>query len=98
MTSKQVEPCRVKYYDAAVSKKSSAETSVVPLSADEEDFFRRFMRAMVAVPRAFDADLLGEQRRSVSEYGVLMRLSEAPDRQMRMSEFSPLSSLDVIAM
>ena len=98
MPSKRRKPCRVKYYDAAVSKKSTEETSVVPLSADEEDFFRAFMRAMVAVPRAFDADLLGEQGMSVSEYGVLMRLSEAPDRQMRMSDLAVASSLSVSGM
>src|SRR4051812_37224555 len=97
MTSKRREPCRVKYYDAPVSRKSAREASV-PLSPDEEDFFRAFMRAMVAVPRAFDADLLGEQGMSVSEYGVLMRLSEAPDRQMRMSDLAVASSLSLSGM
>jgi DNA-binding MarR family transcriptional regulator len=98
MTSKQLEPCRVKYYDAAVSKKSTIDAAVVPLSAEEEDFFRAFIRAMVAVPRALDADLLGEQGMSVTEYGVLMHLSEAPDQQMRMSDLAVASSLSVSGM
>src|SRR3954454_14876010 len=97
MTSKRREPCRVKYYDAPVSRKSARETSV-PLSPDEEAFFRAFMRATVAVPRAFDADLLGEQGMSVSEYAVLMRLSEAPDQQMRMSDLAVANSLSVSGM
>src|SRR3954462_15875055 len=81
-----------------VSTKSASDPSVVPLTADEEDFFRAFMRTMVAVPRAFDADLLREQGISVSEYAALMHLSEAPDRQMRMSDLAVASSLSLSGM
>jgi DNA-binding MarR family transcriptional regulator len=82
-----------------VSKKSTKEaSSPAPLTADEEDFFRAFMRAMIEVPRAFDADLLGQQGLSVSEYGVLMHLSEAPDRQLRMSDLAAASSLSLSGM
>src|SRR3954451_23938938 len=56
------------------------------------------MRAMIAVPRAFDADLLGEQGMSVSEYGVLMRLSEAPERRLRMRDLAVASSLSLSGM
>src|SRR3954454_15060523 len=98
MTSNQTHACRVKYYDAAVSTKSTKETSLVPLSAHEEDFFRAFMRTMVAVPRAFDADLLREQGMSVSEYAVLVHLSEAPDRRLRMSDLAGASSLSLSGM
>src|SRR5205085_6417629 len=72
MTSKQIDACRVKYYDGGVKTKSTSDPSVVPLAANEEDFLRAFMRTMVAVPRAFDADLLREQGMSVSEYATLM--------------------------
>jgi DNA-binding MarR family transcriptional regulator len=98
MTSKQVDACRVKYYDGGVKTKSTSDPSVVPLAANEEDFLRAFMRTMVAVPRAFDADLLREQGLSVSEYAALMHLSEAPDRRLRMSDLAGASSLSLSGM
>src|SRR4051794_16522813 len=56
------------------------------------------MRAMIAVPRAFDADLLGGQGMSVSEYHALMHLSEVPDHQLRMSELAAACSLSLSGM
>jgi DNA-binding MarR family transcriptional regulator len=60
-----------------------AADSIVPLSAREEAFFRALARALVVVPKAFDADLMREHGMSLSEYLTLMHLSEAPDRWMR---------------
>jgi DNA-binding MarR family transcriptional regulator len=66
-----------------------------PLTPEEAAFFRAFGRAMLALPRAFDADLLQEQGMSMSEYTVLMHLSEAPRRQLRMSELAQKCTLSL---
>lgn len=60
----------------------------MPLSADEEAFLRAFMQAVHAVPRAIEADLLADVGISGSGYAVLVHLSEAPRRRMRMSELA----------
>lgn len=72
--------------------------SVVPLTQEEEAFLRAYVRTLIAVPRAFDADLLREQRMSMNEYGVLMHLSEAPGRKLRMSDLASASALSVSGM
>jgi DNA-binding MarR family transcriptional regulator len=66
-----------------------------PLTPDEIAFWRAFNRAMLALPRALDADLLHEQRFSMSEYSVLMFLSEAPGRRLRMSELAAACTLSL---
>lgn len=53
---------------------------------------------MLTVPRAFDADLQREQAMSVSEYTVLMHLSESPDRRRRMSDLAAMCALSVSGM
>jgi DNA-binding MarR family transcriptional regulator len=70
----------------------------VPLTAEEEAFFRAFAHSMLTVRRAFDADLMGDQGMSVSEYAVLMHLSEAPDRRLRMSDLAVCCDLSVSGM
>ncbi|MFF2315223.1 MarR family winged helix-turn-helix transcriptional regulator [Arthrobacter sp. NPDC058097] len=70
----------------------------VPLTAAEEAFMRALGRAIITVPRAFDADLLREQDMSMSEYSALMHLSEAPDRRLRMSDLATTSSLSLSGM
>jgi DNA-binding MarR family transcriptional regulator len=71
---------------------------VSPLSAQEEAFMRAFARALLTVPRAFEADLLREQRMSTSEYFALMHLSEAPGRRLRMSDLAASSALSLSGM
>jgi DNA-binding MarR family transcriptional regulator len=56
---------------------------------------RALGRAMLTVPRAFDADLLREQRLSHSEYSALRHLSEAPDRRLRMSDLAAAGALSL---
>ena len=72
--------------------------SLRPLTSDEEAFLRAFARALMVVPRALDADLLHEQRLPQSEYFVLMHLSEAPDRKLRMSELAAAAALSLSGM
>jgi DNA-binding MarR family transcriptional regulator len=77
---------------------ATSDRSVVPLTAEEEAFFRAYARTLIAVPRAFDADLVREQGMSMNEYAVLMHLSEAPDRRLRMSDLATASSLSLSGM
>lgn len=70
----------------------------MPLTTAEEDFIRAFARAVMAVPRAFDNDLLREQRMSLSEYFTLMHLSEAPSRRLRMSDLAAAAALSLSGM
>jgi DNA-binding MarR family transcriptional regulator len=74
------------------------QEAAVPLTAEEEAFLRAFARAMLIVPRALDADLLREQRMSVSEYTALMHLSEAPGRRLRMSDLAGAGTLSLSGM
>ena len=68
-------------------------TSVLPLTADEELLWRSLTRVAIALPRALDDDLARHAGMSMTEYGVLMNLSEAPGGQLRMSELAAATSL-----
>lgn len=76
----------------------SSDAELVPLSLGEQAFLRAFARALVTVPRAFDADLMREQGMSASEYFTLMSLSEAPDRSLRMGDLAAASALSLSGM
>ena len=78
--------------------RDAAREVLVPLTAAEEAFLRAFGRARLTVPRAFDADLLREQRMSLSEYSALMHLSEAPGRRLRMSDLAGAGALSLSGM
>ena len=66
-----------------------------PLSADEEAAWRALARAVLVIPRVLDADLLQKEGLNVTEYNVLMNLSEAPERSLRMSELANYVSITV---
>src|SRR5580692_5023402 len=57
----------------------------VPLTPDEELAWRALARAVLIIPRVLDGELLRAQGLSLTEYTVLMNLSEQPGRSMRMS-------------
>jgi DNA-binding MarR family transcriptional regulator len=59
---------------------------------------RAFARALLTVPRALDADLLQEQRMTMNEYSTLMHLSEAPGRQLRMTDLAASAALSLSGM
>lgn len=59
---------------------------------------RALLRVVITLPRALDADLMREQRMSLNEYSTLMRLSEAPDRQLRMTELAAAAALSMSGM
>ena len=77
--------------------KQTAGTQV-PLNAQEEAFLRALGRAIIRVPRAFDADLMREQGLSLSEYSALMHLSEAPDQRLRMGDLAAAGALSMSGM
>jgi DNA-binding MarR family transcriptional regulator len=64
------------------------KTQQVPLTADEEAVLRSLGPAMKVLVRAFGADLMREQGMSSTEYSVLMFLSEAPDRTLRLTDLA----------
>ncbi|MEO3810671.1 MarR family transcriptional regulator [Sphaerisporangium sp. B11E5] len=74
------------------------EQPVIPLTADEEALLRALRQVMFGLPRALDADLVREQRITLTEYTTLMHLSEAPHRMMRMSELATANELSLSGM
>ncbi|MFE9694853.1 MarR family winged helix-turn-helix transcriptional regulator [Micromonospora sp. NPDC005806] len=71
---------------------------VKPLNPNEEAVVRSLTRVMYALPRAIDADLVREQRLPLIEYLVLMHLSEASDRHLRMSELATACEMSLSGM
>jgi DNA-binding MarR family transcriptional regulator len=66
---------------------------IKPLTAAEERAWRAIARALIAVPRALDAALQHGQGMSLAEYFVLMNLSEADQKSLRMSEIASRGGL-----
>ncbi|MDX3072597.1 MarR family winged helix-turn-helix transcriptional regulator [Streptomyces sp. NPDC088354] len=69
-----------------------------PLTPDEEALVRSLARVIYALPRALDTDLVREQRMPLIEYLTLMHLSEAPGRQLRMSDLAGVCELSLSGM
>jgi DNA-binding MarR family transcriptional regulator len=59
----------------------------------EDEAWRGLIRLMVQLPRAIDEDLLRRDGLSLTRYVVLMRLSEAPGRALRMSDLAQAASI-----
>jgi DNA-binding MarR family transcriptional regulator len=64
------------------------DREIVPLSPSEEAFWRTFARAMLVIPRLLDTDQQRGSGMTSGEYGVLMNLSESPERRMRINELA----------
>ncbi|MGP4021230.1 MarR family winged helix-turn-helix transcriptional regulator [Saccharopolyspora sp. 5N708] len=79
-------------------RKRTAEFEVQPLTPAEEAAWRALARAIVVIPRVLDADLRGARGLGNTEYSVLMNLSEAPGRSLRMSQLANYMSLSVSGM
>lgn len=58
------------------------------LSAEEQMFWRRWMEVTTLVGGAIEHDLKESAGLNSGDYEVLVRLSEAPDRRLRMSELA----------
>jgi DNA-binding MarR family transcriptional regulator len=59
-----------------------------PLNADEELVWRALMRVCISLPRGLDTDLVRASGLSLTEYTVLVRLSETPGRQLRIAQLA----------
>lgn len=69
------------------------QDAVQPLTTAEEAAWRAIARGMIAVPRALDADMVAGQGMTMGEYFVLMNLSEAEGRRLRMTQLAQRGSL-----
>ncbi|MGW1214908.1 MarR family winged helix-turn-helix transcriptional regulator [Streptomyces sp. NPDC002499] len=68
-------------------------TAEDPLAAQEERFWRALMRVIVALPRSLDDDLLRSTGLTLTEYVVLMNLSEAENQSLRMTDLASATAL-----
>lgn len=59
-----------------------------PLDTTEESTWRALARFFVAAPRLLDEDLQRGAHMSLSAYSILLHLSEAPGRALRMTELA----------
>ncbi|MEU8179359.1 MarR family winged helix-turn-helix transcriptional regulator [Micromonospora sp. NPDC049047] len=69
-----------------------------PLNPDEEALVRALGQVMHVLPRAIDADMVGDRQLPLTEYTALMNLSEAPGRRMRMNELAAACYLSLSGM
>jgi DNA-binding MarR family transcriptional regulator len=67
--------------------------TVEPLSPLEESLWRAVMRIVKALPRHLDSDLIRGAGLTASEYSMLMHLSEAANRELRMTDLANASGL-----
>jgi DNA-binding MarR family transcriptional regulator len=61
---------------------------LIPLDAVEEPTWRALARFFVVAPRLLDEDLQRGAHMSLSAYTILLHLSEAPGRALRMTELA----------
>ena len=64
-----------------------------PLTTQEERLWRALMRVIVALPRSLDDDLLRATGLTLTEYVVLMSLSEAENQELRMADLAAATAL-----
>jgi DNA-binding MarR family transcriptional regulator len=67
--------------------------NTTPLSPAEEAFWRAFVRMTVALPRTLESDHIHATGLALHEYGALVMLSEAPNRELRMSDLATALAL-----
>jgi DNA-binding MarR family transcriptional regulator len=63
------------------------------LTTTEEMFWRALMRIVVSLPRQLHSDMVRATGLTASEYTVIMNLSEAPNRQLRMADLAGATGL-----
>ena len=64
-----------------------------PLTPTEEIFWRALMRLTLTLPRQLNDDMVRAAGLTASEYTVIMNLSEAPNRQLRMADLASAAGL-----
>jgi DNA-binding MarR family transcriptional regulator len=63
------------------------------LTPTEEIFWRALMRLTLSLPRQLNDDMVRAAGLTASEYTVIMNLSEAPNRQLRMADLASAAGL-----
>ena len=58
------------------------------LTSDEQHTWRTFLRSHATVTRRLEAELVAEHDLPLASYDVLVQLSEAPERRLRMTELA----------
>ena len=71
---------------------------VDPLGATDEAFWRALMRIVVALPRRMDTELMRAVGITANEYLTLLSLSEAPGRELRMTDLADATALSASRM
>lgn len=69
-----------------------------PLNEAEELLWRALMRIVLSLPRRLDADLVRTVGVTANEYLALMCLSEAPRRELRMTDLARATGLSASRM
>ncbi|WP_033341329.1 MarR family winged helix-turn-helix transcriptional regulator [Catenuloplanes japonicus] len=63
------------------------------LAADEDALWRALAHVVHQLPRVLDDDMSRAEGLSMTEFAILLSLSEAPDQQLRMVELSAATAL-----
>lgn len=71
---------------------------VKALTQTEDVLWRSLMRLVVTLPRALGDDLLRSRGMTANEYTTLMHLSEAPKRELGVTDLATVSALSVSRM
>lgn len=71
-----------------MSSPQDQETSTPWLSADQQKSWRSFLGGITVLTDQLDRDLRVAHGLALSEYEILVRLSEAPNRSIRMAELA----------
>jgi DNA-binding MarR family transcriptional regulator len=61
------------------------------LTSDEQSAWRGWLAGHILLADALERDLKREHGLTMADYEILVRLSEAPDRQLRMSDLATVS-------
>jgi DNA-binding MarR family transcriptional regulator len=78
-----------------VKEQSHRQPDIAPLTPQEEAAWRALARAVLVVPRALDAEMLAAEGLNITEYNVLVNLSETPGHSLRMRELANFVSISV---
>ena len=70
-----------------------AQVATESLTAEQQAFLQALARVAIYLPRNFDADLGRAEGFPMSEYSVLMDLSEAPGSRLRMGDLAAQTAL-----
>jgi DNA-binding MarR family transcriptional regulator len=70
-----------------------AKKTPEPLNPTEEALWRSFTYLMMHLPRSLEHDLLSHATLTVSEYVVLVHLSESPENVMRIGDLADVCNL-----